>query len=76
MLSFRHKKQASKNVAGTTFKIAKRIGKTNQNIIGEQCIRNDDGVLAFSDEDKKVTWKSLCESLLNTDFTWNGNSLS
>ena len=35
------------------FKIAKRMDKTNQDIIGEQCIRNGDGVLAVSDEDKK-----------------------
>ena len=28
--------------------------KTNQNIICEQRIRNDDGVLAVSDENKKI----------------------
>ena len=27
-------------------KIGKKMVKTNQNVIGEQCIRNDDGVLA------------------------------
>ena len=27
------------------FKIAKMMVKTNQDVIGEQCIRNDDGVL-------------------------------
>ena len=31
------------------FKIAKRMVKTNRDIIGEQCIRSDDGVLAVSD---------------------------
>ena len=36
------------------FKIAKRIVKTNQDIIGEHCIRNDDGVLVVSDEVKKI----------------------
>ena len=38
------------------FKIGKRMVKTNQDIIGEQCIRNDDGLLAVTDEDKKVAW--------------------
>ena len=28
------------------FKIAKRMFKTNQNFLGEQCVRNDDAVLA------------------------------
>lgn len=36
------------------FKIAKRMVKTYQDVIGELCIRNDGGVLAFSDEDKKI----------------------
>ena len=38
------------------FKLAKVI-KTNQGIIGKNCIRNDDGVLAVSDK-HKITCKS------------------
>ena len=49
------------------FKIAKRIIKTNQDIIGEHCIRSDAGVLVVSDKDKKIAWKELA---------WNKNSLS
>ena len=40
------------------FKIAKSVVITNQDIIGEQWIRNDDGLLAVSDENKKIA----CES--------------
>ena len=47
------------------FKIAKNMVKINQNIIGNQCIRNNDGVLAVRDEDEKVTWKSNHKKLLN-----------
>ena len=50
--------------------------KTNQDIIGEQCIRNDDSVLAVGDEYKKVDLKSYHEKLLNTDLAWDRNSLS
>lgn len=39
-------------------KIAKRMVKPNQDIIGAQCIRNDDGVLRVSNEDK-IVWRSL-----------------
>ena len=35
-------------------KIEARMIKTNQDIIGVQCIRNDDGALAVSDADKKI----------------------
>ena len=36
------------------FKTAKRMVKTNQDIIGEQCIRKDDSVLAVSNDDRKI----------------------
>ena len=34
----------------------------------EQSIRNDNGALAVTDEDKKIAWKSYCEELSSTEF--------
>ena len=31
--------------------------------------RNDDGVLALSNKDKNIAWKTYHEKLFNTDFT-------
>lgn len=45
------------------FKVAKSMVKHNQDIIGEQCIINDN-VLLVSDEDQKIAWKSLTQSFL------------
>ena len=50
--------------------------KTNQDIIDVDCFRSYDGMLAVSDEDKKIAWKSYHEKLLNTDFVLDRNSLS
>ena len=58
------------------FRIAKTMVKDNRDIIGEQCIRNDDGVLAVTEEDKKVAWKSYYEGLLNTENQWDRKDLS
>ena len=55
------------------FKIAKRMFKTNQDIIGEQCIRNDNGVLAVSDEDKKYLGKVMRSFWTQS---WDKNILS
>lgn len=55
------------------FKITTRMVKTNQNITDEHCIRND-GVLIVSDEDKKITWNTYHEKLLNTKFAWDRSS--
>ena len=40
------------------FKTAKRVVITNQDTTGEQCIVNDNGLLAVSDEDQKIASKS------------------
>ena len=56
-------------------KIVARMIKTNQDITGVQCIRNDDGVLAVSDADKKIAWTSYHNKLLNTQFALENNSL-
>ena len=53
------------------FKIPNRMVKTNQDVTGEQCVRNHDGVGALSDEDKKITWKNYHENLLNTEFAYD-----
>ena len=55
------------------FKIVKRMVKTNQDTVGEQCIRND-GVMAVS-QSKKIAWKSYHEELLNAGFAWDRNIL-
>ena len=47
-----------------------------QDVIGELCTRNDDGVLAVSDKDKKIAWKSHHKKLLSTEFACNRNTLS
>lgn len=44
----------------------KRIVKTNQDIFGELCIRNDDSLFAISDEDNKVAQKIYYERFSST----------
>ena len=42
--------------------------KENKDIVGEKCIRDDSGKLAYSDEEKKKAWKQHYERLLNVEF--------
>lgn len=58
------------------FEISKWMVYTNLDIIGEQSISNDNGVLAFRDEDKKLAWEIYLESLLNTERARGWNRLS
>ena len=58
------------------FKIAKQMAKTNQDIIGEKCVKGDTGDLAFDDSSKKIAWESYYSKLLNEEFEWDRNTLS
>ena len=50
--------------------------ETNQNIIGEMYIRNDDSKLTSNDGDKKITWKSYHKKLLNSEYICDKDSFS
>ena len=39
------------------YSTAKQIEQQNKDIVGEKCIRNDNGVPAFNEEEKKKAWK-------------------
>ena len=40
-----------------TYSTTKQIKQENKDIVGEKCLRNDNGVLAFNEEEKKKAWK-------------------
>ena len=52
------------------FRLAKQIGRRNQDVEGESCIRNDNGELAFTDEDKMKAWHEHYARLFNIEFDW------
>ena len=58
------------------FKIAKRLKQDNVDIVGEKCVRNNDGNLALTIDDKLKTWQSHYQKLLNIEFLWDTESLS
>ena len=57
------------------FKLAKQMDKTNQDVVGEKCVRNDAGELSLSDEEKMKAWVEHYARLLNVEFEWESNLL-
>ena len=45
----------------------------NQDVIGEKCIRGDDGNLSLDDTSKNLAWKQHYERLLNIEFPRSQN---
>lgn len=57
------------------FKIAKHMKGINRDVVGEKCVKNDDGKIAFDQEGLKNAWKSYHSRLLNHENEWNMDSL-
>ena len=51
------------------------MDKTNQDVVGEKCVRNDAGELSLSDEEKMKAWVEHYARLLNVEFEWESNLL-
>jgi len=58
------------------FRVAKQMRRDNQDVSGEKCVRDDQGVMSLDDEAKKAAWRQHYERLLNIEFAWNRDSLS
>ncbi len=67
---------ASTEVKLDIFKVAKQTIKTNQDVVGEQCVRDDMGKLAYTEDAKKKAWSSHYKHLLNIEFDWDQDSLT
>ncbi|KAI8498340.1 Kinesin-like protein kif22 [Branchiostoma belcheri] len=57
------------------FKLARHMKQDNRDVIGEKCIKKDDGNIAFTDTEKLAAWRSHYEKLLNVEFPWNPDDL-
>ena len=54
----------------SVYRIAKQMDRTNQDVVGEKCVRSDAGELSLSDEEKMKAWVELYARLLNVEFEW------
>ena len=48
----------------------------NYDILGEKCIKDDDGNLAFDNKSKLAVWNCNYKKLLNVEFPWDSNTFS
>ena len=58
------------------FKLAKRMKRETQDIVGDKCVKNDEGCLTYNDSAKVKARKSYYERLLNVEFMWSSDSFS
>jgi len=56
------------------FHIAKQIDRTDQDVVGENCVQNDTLQIALND--KMKAWVEHYARLLNVEFKWPSKELS
>ena len=49
---------------------------TNRDVIGNNCVKNDEEDLTVTDHEKLLAWQEHYECLLNEEFDWNEKSLA
>ena len=57
------------------YKLAKQMDRENQDVVGEMCIKDDNGELALTDDKKMKAWVEHYDRLLNVEFDWPQDSL-
>ena len=57
------------------YRIARQMKRENQDIVGENCVRNDANELALTDEQQMVAWVQHHREILNVEFPWPKNLL-
>ena len=58
------------------FKMARKMKDEARDVVGENCIRGDDGKLIFDQDKLLFSWRSHYEKLLNEEFPWDPDSLT
>ena len=58
------------------FNLAIQVKEDGRGIVGERCVRNDDGKIVYDENAIRDAWKAHYERLLNVGFEWDKEHLS
>ena len=56
--------------------MVKRLKPENVDIVSKKCVRNDDGKLTLTFDEKLKAWQSHYQKLLNVEFKWTAANMS
>ena len=59
----------------TVYRIARQMADRNQDVVGEQCVRNDAGEPSLTEEAKMKAWVEHYSRLMNIEFDWPRDKL-
>ena len=68
--------QGDREKLNYVFKSARKLNRENQDIVGDKCVKDDEGNIAYDDEAKLEAWRQHYQRLLNVEFEWSEDDLS
>ena len=59
----------------TEVSLSLQMDRTNQDVVGEKCVKNDAGELSLGEEENMKAWVEHYARLLNVEFEWPSDLL-
>ena len=63
------------DAGGEVFRVARQILRANRDIVGEQCIRDDQGSVLVDSSEIRDAWREHHARISNVEFDWDRDSL-
>jgi hypothetical protein len=60
---------------GNMFRVVKQMVAKNRDVVGDGCIKDEDGKVVVDQDRLKDVWRRYFEKLLNEEFDWDRDSL-
>jgi hypothetical protein len=60
---------------GNVFRVVKQMVAKNRDVVGDGCIKDEDGKVVVDQDELKDVWRRYFEKLLNEEFDWDRDSL-
>ena len=60
---------------GNVFRVVKQMVTRNRDVVGDGCIKGEDGKVVFDPDGLKEVWRRHFEKLLNEEFNWDREGL-
>src|SRR5664279_2367073 len=60
---------------GTVFRVAKQIVRSNRDVVGGGCVKDENGKIVVDDKEVLEAWRAHYDTISNEEFVWNKDSI-
>ena len=60
---------------GTVFRVAKQIVRSNRDVVGGGCVKDENGKIVVDDKEVLEAWRAHYDKISNEEFVWSKDSI-